>query len=78
MKLTQSDKKKIANYEASIIELESDICQINKHINKKISAGMYDYLAEKIDMLQFQIKKLRQMIRDIKVNRFNIQKSRLS
>lgn len=78
LKLTKSDKTKIAAYEASIAQLECDIYALNKSLDSPSKMGFraWNALTDKIDYLQFKVDQLRTMIRDIKVNRFNIQKSK--
>lgn len=75
LKLTKGDKTKIAGYESQIAQYECDILDLRK----KITLGMIlqtDYWQRKIDLYQFRIDSLRELIREIKINRFNRQKSK--
>lgn len=78
LKLTTKDKKEISKIQASITELECDLYDVRKAMNKDNNSNRLDYFWNKIDTLEYRISGLRELIRDIKINRFNKQKSKLN
>lgn len=76
LKLTKSDKAKITKYKTQIASLECDLYDLNKKINPKMQTKEFDYWANKMMYVEYKIEELRNFIREIKINRFNIQKSK--
>ena len=73
LKLTKSDRAKITNYETQIAALECDLYDLNKRIKPKMQMKDWDYWVNKIIVCEYRIKVLKDLVREIKVNRFNIQ-----
>ena len=77
LKLTKTDKEKIAVLENSIAALEIELYSISKYQRKKISEKQ-KFLSDSAQMhLDARIRLLRQEIQDIKMNRLNKQRANL-
>ena len=75
LKLTEDDIEKINKLQNSISQLEFEIYGINKLFEyKKLTPNELNFYYNKLDILEFQIKLLKDSIRQIKIDRLNIQK----
>lgn len=75
LKLTEDDIEKINKLQNSISQLEFEIYGINKLFeNKKLTSGELNFYYNKLAILEYQIKSLKDSIRQIKIDRLNIQK----
>ncbi len=78
LKLNKADKRNIANLEKEIAQTECDLYKLNKtYDRRKISESERNYFIDMEHTLYLKIKFLREEIRKIKINRFNIQKEKL-
>lgn len=75
LKLTRNDKAKIAQYRKTISSLELDTYKLEALAKKSKSAKETSYFFDKIQRTLFEIEKLREKIREIKIARFNKQKA---
>lgn len=76
LKLTKIDKERISKCEAQLSQLRCDLYQLNKKINPRMQTTEYDYWMSKIMRCECKIDALKNLIRNIKINRFNIQKTK--
>ncbi len=78
LKLTEDDLNKIAKLQEAISHFEIERYNLRKYMDSPnfLAARIY-YYTEKLGQLDFQISELRDAIREIKINRFNQQKSSL-
>ncbi len=75
LKLTENDIEKINKLQNSISQLEFEIYGINKLLEyKRLTPNELNYYYNKLDILDYQIRSLKESIKQIKVNRLNIQK----
>ena len=77
LKLTIKDKKQIEKYNAEIAKLECDLYKFCRYEDQAKSQPENIYFWNKKDMIESAIDKLRALIKQIKQNRLNIQKSNL-
>lgn len=76
LQLTNDEKQKIASLQENITRMEFEMYQLNKIYDKQfIRTETFQYYANKIDRLQIKINELKDTIREIKINRFNQQKT---
>lgn len=75
LRLTAKEKKEISGLNASIAKLECDLYDLHKNVKTGMSQAKLDYFWNKIIICEGKIDTLREAIREIKVKRFNIQKS---
>ena len=75
LKLTKPDLKKIDKLNASRFEYEMDLIDIDKLLaNKKISHAQFEFLMNKKMKIEAYIEEIISTIKEIKINRLNIQK----
>lgn len=79
LKLTDSEKAQIADMEKKIAEYELEISKLAS-IDQgfKIITSQSVYYCDQINHLEWIIDNMREAIREIKINRLNIQKSQLN
>lgn len=77
LKLTKPDIKKIDKLKATRFQYEMELIDIDKLLaNKKISVAQYNFLMNKKAKIEAYIEDIILAIREIKINRLNIQKSK--
>ena len=77
LKLTELDKEKITQYQDSITSLELNISKFQDFLRKRHNANNASYYYDKISRCEYEIDRLKKLIRDIKINRIKIQKEQL-
>lgn len=78
LQLTKSEKTKIAALQDNISRLEIDLYRINKfYEGKHLTTQQSSSYLNKINTISVKIDDLKQLIRDIKTNRLNIQKKEI-
>ena len=79
LKLTKEDKTKIAALQEDINRIELEHYKINQYIQtkKNLSFNVLDILYTQSDRLEYRIEQLKNMIREIKMNRLKTQKDAL-
>lgn len=76
LQLTKDETEKIAKIQDNISQLEIERYKILQFFEgKHISYQQYDYYANTLNLLEYRIEQARELIREIKVNRFTIQKN---
>ncbi len=79
LKLTKPDIKKIDKLKNTRFQYEMELIDIDKLLaNKKISVAQYNFLMNKKAKIEAYIEDIILAIREIKINRLNIQKSKLT
>ena len=77
LKLTKPDLKKIDKLKNTRFQYEMELIDIDKLLaNKKISVAQYNFLMNKKAKIEAYIEDIILAIREIKINRLNIQKSK--
>ena len=77
LKLTKPDIKKIDKLKNTRFQYEMELIDIDKLLaNKKISVAQYNFLMNKKAKIEAYIEDIILAIREIKINRLNIQKSK--
>ena len=71
--LTNDDKKKITCINEQIAKLECEIYDINKQINNKLKQSRYEFWLNKLICCETKINELKELIKEIKIFRFNKQ-----
>ncbi len=76
LKLTPKEEQKIAGLQENINRMEFEIYNLNKIYGSKshLRVKEFNYYVGRVEKLTLMIDDLKQMIRDIKVKRFNKQK----
>lgn len=75
LKLTKDDTEKINALQENITRLEVDLYKFKRYFEyKRVIPQNWEYYSEKIDIIYNQIDRLREAIKEIKINRLNIQK----
>lgn len=77
LKLTNKDKKQIEKYNDEIAKLECDIYNICRYYDKHKTLQNGEYYMDKLGMIQAAINKFHALIKQVKQNRLDIQKSNL-
>ena len=76
LKLTKDEESKISILQANINNFEIELYQLGKIFDgKNLSTSQANYYFNKVENINSQIKDLKRMIREIKINRLNIQKT---
>lgn len=75
LKLTQKEQSQVEKYEASISELECELYKLYQHLKPVMSSKERNFWSDKIFSYENRIEYLKGQIKDIKINRYNIQKS---
>lgn len=76
LKLTQAEESKIADLRSNINDMEIELYQINKFLErKKLTQAQTDYYFNKIDIINTRIRELKQIIRRIKINSLKTMKN---
>ncbi len=76
LKLTNSETERIAALQKNINNMEIELYQLNKIFEgKRLTTIQGNYYLNKIEAINAQITELKQIIRDIKINRLNAQKN---
>ena len=89
LKLTKADKEKIAKYEKQIAQLDIEMMKLNDYAQsrgtgvnhvKNFTVEEYgsNYFADQLFSLDAKIDSLKKMIKQIKMNRLEKQKSKLA
>ena len=74
LKLTQKDKEEIAKCQKAIASLECDVYDIDKRLcQSSLTSGQKEYFYQKLIHLDYHIERLKDAIRDIKINRLQKQ-----
>ncbi len=74
LELNDYEKKQIAEYESKISAFECELYNLYNILNKEKRPGRQDFWCERIMRIEYEIDKLNELIKEIKVNRFNFQK----
>lgn len=75
LKLTKSEEDKISTLQSNINDLEIELYQLSKiYDGKNLTNGQANYYFNKVASINTQINELKEIIRTIKINRFNEQK----
>ncbi len=75
LKLTKSEEDKISTLQSNINDLEIELYQLSKiYDGKNLTNGQANYYFNKVESINTQINELKEIIRTIKINRFNEQK----
>ncbi len=76
LKLTAQEKDRIACLQEHINQMEFELYHLSKRYEgKHLRTEIFDNFMEKKFKLMVRIKQLKDVIRNIKINRLNIQKS---
>lgn len=78
LKLTAKDKKEIAQLKSAIAQLECDLYKTCEAQKANTNQCMDNYFWGKILKYEAHITDLVNAIKEIKINRYNIQKSKLN
>ena len=76
LRLTAKEKKEISELRASIAKLECDLYDLHKNVKTRMPQTKLDYFWNKIIVCEGKIDTLKETIREIMVNRLNIQKAK--
>ena len=76
LKLTKKEKTQIEKYEASISELECELYKLYQNLKPAMSPKEREFWSDKIGYYEHRVNELKALIKEIKVNRYNIQKSK--
>ncbi len=72
--LTNEDKQQISKLQSSIAQLEAELYQLTKHFaHRKLSDSESSFFYNRCFEIQFNINSLLRSIKEIKVNRLNMQ-----
>ncbi len=75
LQLTEGDKARISELQESINRMEFELYHLNRKFNgKRLPNREFQYYVSQERRLQAYIEELKEMIQDIKINRFNKQK----
>ena len=72
--MTESDKKKIKLYQNKISQMELDLAKFHSLLKRQFTSSNCNYYYDKITCCEYQISVLKDLIREIKLKRFNEQK----
>lgn len=76
LKLTETEEAKISSLQENINNFEMELYNLNKLFEgKRLSTGQSNYYFNKVMTISAQIDDLKQMIRQIKIDRLNMQKT---
>ena len=75
LKLTKEEKTQVEKYEDSISELECELYKLYQHLKPVMSSKERDFWSDKIISYEYRIEHLKELIREIKINRYSIQKA---
>lgn len=76
LKLTKKEKSQIEKYETAIAEFECELYKLYQQLRRSMSPKERVFWSDKITYYEFRISELKEQVKDIKVNRYNIQKSK--
>lgn len=75
LKLTQAETKKVQALQESVNQTEIELYNLHKkYSGKRLPSAQFQFYSSTWDFLEYRIEMLKEMIREIKVNRFAIQK----
>ena len=76
LKLTKKEKEQISKYEHQIGGLELELNKLGEFVAKaRHNAAVGDYYSDIMGKIETQIRYLKELIKEIKINRLNKQKS---
>lgn len=76
LKLTKSEKDKISKLQENINQAEFELYHLQrKYEGKFLKTEDFDYYAGQVDKLMYRIEELKELIRNIKINRLTMQKN---
>ena len=69
-------RDQIEKYETAIAEFECELYKLYQQLRRSMSPKERVFWSDKITYYEFRINELKELVKDIKVNRYNIQKSK--
>ena len=77
LKLTKDEEAKISALQENINNYEIELYRLTKlYDGKKLSTNQANYYLNKVETINAHINELKQLIREIKINRLNMQKTK--
>lgn len=77
LKLTETEEAKISALQENINNYEIELYRLTKlYDGKKLSTNQANYYLNKVETINAHINELKQLIREIKINRLNMQKTK--